>query len=198
MKKGILVSSSAARANILNKLGLSFSVMPSHFDEDSLSFLSKNPCYPKVLSLAKMDYFLSHFSLWEDSFYLITADTMVFFKNSLLGKPSTLEEAKEWLFLFRKKKLEVKTGFTFLYYEEKILRERISGQDSTCLFFRDYSKEEIDFYFSFNPPWQVAGGFAWQNGADLLIERIEGHPSTIEGLPLPALVSFLNRNHIIF
>lgn len=146
--------------------------------------------------MAKMDYFLNTNSLWEEPFYLISADTMVFLKNNLLGKPSSLEQAKEWILLFRKEKIEVKTGFTFVAYEDGVLKERVSGQDSASLFFRDYSKEEIDFYFSSNPPWHVAGGFAWQSGADLLIEKIEGHPSTIEGLPIIDLISFLKRNNI--
>lgn len=198
MKKGILVSSSPARANLLKKLGLNFSIIPSYFDEESCHFLRKSPFYPKILSMAKMDYFLSAFSLENKSFYLVTADTMIFFKNNLIGKPSSQEQAKEWLLIFRKEKIKVKTGFTFIAYEGGILKERVSGQDSASLFFRDYSEEEIDFYFSFNPPWNVAGGFAWQRGADLLVERIEGHPSTIEGLPLPSFISFLKRNKFFF
>ena len=55
------------------------------------------------------------------------------------------------------------------------------------------TEEEIAAYVATGEPLDKAGAYALQGRGGLLVESVEGHPTTIVGLPLPAARRLLAR-----
>lgn len=59
--------------------------------------------------------------------------------------------------------------------------------------FHTLTVEEIEAYVESGEPLDKAGAYAIQGKGALLVESIEGHPTTVVGLPLPATRRLLSR-----
>lgn len=66
-------------------------------------------------------------------------------------------------------------------------------EDALVEFADDISPEEIDAYIATREPLSVAGAFTIDSRGQAFIRRIEGHPSTVVGLSVPALRRILRE-----
>ena len=95
----ILGSSSSRRKQLLEMTGVNFSVKTFNIDENFPSKLIGKEISEHIVS-KKNEPFKKIISNKE---IIITADTLVWFKNKCFGKPKDQNEAKEMLaFFFRK------------------------------------------------------------------------------------------------
>ncbi len=88
----ILASKSPRRKYLLEQAGLCFSVIPSNFDEKSVS-LSRPETYVKVLAEKKAH----NVSKRHPESWVIGADTIVLIGDTILGKPGSKAEARSML-----------------------------------------------------------------------------------------------------
>lgn len=197
MREIILASRSPRRKELLKKLGLSFRVVPSNYEEDMdldlkphtlARYLSKQ----KALAVAKT----------RNGPIVIAADTLIFFQGKLLGKPHTKHAAKAMLQKIQGKKHSVISGFTIIDTERDKTRSILTRSDlvkivsesvETVVYMKKLSKSEIDNYVDSLEPLDKAGAYAIQERGSLLVEKIEGDYYNVVGLPLNALARGLKK-----
>jgi septum formation protein len=185
MKKLILASASPRRKEILEITGLDFSVCASDYEED-LDLSLKPHKLARFLSLKKAEA-VAH--KYKDAI-IIAADTFIYFKNRLLGKPHTEKEAKKMLGILNGKVHSVITGFTIM---DSGSGQIVSKSEVTKVYFKKLTDEEISAYVRSGEPLDKAGAYAVQGLGAVFIEKIDGDFFNVMGLPLCALNESLRK-----
>ncbi len=185
MKKIILASQSPWRKIILEKLGLTFDVVVSDYEEDMTLAL---PPHKLALTLARGK--AEAVAAKNKNALIIAADTFIIFGDRLMGKPGTPERAIEMLTALSGNWHEIITGFVILDGDTGLEVEQLV---STRVHLRQADANEIAAYVATGEPLNVAGGYAVQGRAGALIDRIEGDYWNIVGLPMSALVVELKK-----
>jgi septum formation protein len=179
----ILASSSPRRAELLRQLPLKFRVVPSNATElwhEHLSPLElcQLNAHRKARAVAKKN---------PDALVL-GADTLVFLRNEILGKPRDLAEAKRMLTMLTGRAHQVVTGVSLIHLRAH--RERIFAV-STDVLFRSFSEATVADYLAKVDPLDKAGAYAIQQHGEWLVSEIAGSFSNVVGLPLERLESEL-------
>lgn len=116
--------------------------------------------------------------------YIVGADTVVYFKGRVLGKPRDESEARAFLTMLRGSWHAVITGIAIISLRERAI---IVDYATTHVKMRNYSDEEINAYLSTGEWVGKAGGYAIQGKGALLVEAIVGCFFNVVGLPLSRL-----------
>ena len=176
MKSLILASGSPARKNILTKTKVPFTVDVSDYEEDmSLAmppaelaiYLSKG----KARDVAKR----------HTNAVILGADSFAVFKGELLGKPHTLERAKEMLTMLSGQVHSFITGVTIIDADTK---EEYSETVESKVYFKKLTPQEIEEYLTEEHVLEKAAAYTVQGLGKRLIDKIEGDYTNIMGLPL--------------
>lgn len=185
MRKIILASASERRADIMKLSGIAFDVKPSNYEEDLTLKLPPRKLAEK-LALGKA---LAVSATQRDA-VVIGADTFVLLGRTIMGKPGTVERAKEMLKALSGKKHTVLTGFALV--DTKSGRRK-SGVEETTVWFKKLSPREIDTYVREGKPSPLglAGAYAIQAQAAKFVTKIEGDYFNIVGLPISRIASEL-------
>ena len=115
----ILASGSPRRRELLNQMGLTFTVKPVDADESLTPGLSPRE-QVKLLSLKKAQAAADAFGAEP---VILTADTVVVLGDTILGKPRDAEDAKKMLLALSGTHHLVLTGVTCgdLFYQDILL-----------------------------------------------------------------------------
>jgi septum formation protein len=184
-KKIILGSQSPRRKTLLEGLGISPEVRINDMDESIPADLPAHQA-PEYLAKKKALAFLPH--LLQDEL-LITADTVVIIDQQVLNKPLDLEEAKAMLRRLSGRMHEVVSGVCI-----SSLSHSHSFSETTSVFFRPLSEEQITYYVEHYRPLDKAGAYGIQEWIGLVaIEKIEGDFYNVMGLPVGRLVEEMNK-----
>ncbi|KAJ3320820.1 hypothetical protein HDV06_004831 [Boothiomyces sp. JEL0866] len=177
----VLASGSPRRKEILERLGLKFTVQVSDFPEN----LPKN--------LAPQDYVLQTATAKTQSVYeqnkdalVIGADTVVILEDKILEKPSSKENAFEMLKKQSGKSHSVLTAVC-LIKDGQIH----SFVEKTLVTFGELTDQEILDYVATGEPMDKAGGYGYQGLGCTLVKSIEGCYYNVVGLPVYRLVQKL-------
>lgn len=180
----ILASKSPRRQHLLGELGFNFRTV-NHFDMDEV--------YPSVLRAAEIPLYLArakatcYDTLIESNTLLITADTIVWLNNEVIGKPASAEEAVEMLQRLSGNMHEVFTGVCIRSFSGETLFHAASK-----VYFRKLSDEEIRYYVNRYEPLDKAGAYGVQEWIGYVgVERIEGSYFNVMGLPVQQLYNEL-------
>ena len=111
---------------------------------------------------------------------LIGADTIVFYRNSIIGKPENSDETYRILKKLGGKRHQVLTGVAILTFP--CGPKRVFYETSDVLF-KTYSDEEIIKYAKTDEPYDKAGGYAVQGTWGKHIARITGDIDNVIGFP---------------
>lgn len=187
MKEIILASSSPRRQSLLENLGICFSTISTNIDE---SFLPQESPRNAVRRLARLKAERAIPLLREDCL-LIAADTIVVLDGQVMGKPGSKEDALEMLTQLSGRCHEVITAICI----------RTAGgceveDETTRVYFRHLSKEEIKAYVASGEPADKAGAYGIQGRGGLLVQRIEGCYFNVVGLPMSRLYLMLKKHGI--
>ena len=175
----ILASASPRRAELLRQLNLKFQVVPSEameiFDAQisPLEICQLN-AHRKARAVAKK----------IPDALVLGADTLVFLKCDIFGKPRDLADARWMLARLQGRTHQVVTGVSLIH--QRACRERIFAV-STDVTFRPLDEKQILDYLSKINPLDKAGAYAIQEHGELLVEEISGSYSNVVGLPLERL-----------
>ncbi len=178
----LLASNSPRRKELLAGLGLTFDVFVKEVEED----------YPAELKGSEVATYLAAHK--ADQYYddlsdqiLITADTIVCLADDVLNKPADYDEAFRMLTSLSGKSHEVITGVCILTRDHKEV-----FFDTTKVYFKELSEQEIDYYITNYKPFDKAGAYGIQEWIGKIgIERIEGSYFNVVGLPVQKLYSHL-------
>jgi len=177
----ILGSSSSRRKQLLEMTGVNFSVKTFNIDENFPSKLIGKEISEHIVS-KKNEPFKKIISNKE---IIITADTLVWFKNKCFGKPKDQNEAKEMLALFSGNTHSVITSVGFLTSNKfEIITE------STEVSYKDLNTSEIDYYVQTVNPVDKAGSYGIQDWIGMIgVEKIIGSYTSVLGLPIPQVIN---------
>lgn len=185
MAKLILASGSPRRRELLERIGLTdFEVRVPEVEEAFPEGLTPE----ETVSWISREKAQAARALWGTEDLLITADTMVFLGNRRLGKPHSEEEALEMLTALQGRRHTVCTGVTV--GQGKRLE---TEAESTSVYFRPASREELLAYIATGEPMDKAGSYGVQGKGALLVERLEGDFFNVMGLPVLRLSRMLSR-----
>lgn len=175
----ILASKSPRRQELLLSLGIEFRVVTKEVDEHYPNHLTKEEI-PIFLAELKAKSILSDL---KDNDLLITADTIVWHDNTVLGKPKDKGEAIGML-----KKL---SGCEHMVISGVCLsstKKQRSFNSISKVRFKVLSEGEIDYYVSNYKPYDKAGGYGIQEWIGFVgITGIEGSFYNVMGLPVQQL-----------
>lgn len=180
MRKVILASGSPRRKELLEMMGLDFTVVPSGFDE-WLDDAEDPKDMAITLGLGKARDVAKHY---PDAI-VIGGDTIVTVDGRQLGKAATTDEARDILRSLAGRAHTVTTSVIVMCEEEPF---EYAAADEATVTFKPYNLAEVEKYLATNDWHDKAGAYGIQSGAGPLIERIEGDLETIIGLPSRLLI----------
>jgi septum formation protein len=173
----VLASASPQRREMLERLGIEFSVEVSGVEEITHGD-------PKEVVLANA--LLKARSASRSGVLTIGCDTDVVVEGHLIGKPEDEMRAHEYLAQLSGRTHEVVSGLAVLGPEDDRVR---TGTVETRVTFRPLEVSEIDAYVATGEWRGRAGGYAIQGVGASLVERVEGDISNVIGLPIGLLLS---------
>jgi septum formation protein len=182
--KLILASSSERRAEILANAGLPFSVLSSAVDESSYPGEAAAALVQRLAN-AKADLVTARA---VGPAIILAADTEVVLDDQILGKPSSIEDARHMLQQLSGRTHAVLTGVALIRLPDG---ERRQFVESTLVHFRPIADEELSAYLATEESFDKAGAYAIQGRAGRFIPRIEGCYFNVVGLPLSRVLTEL-------
>lgn len=173
--KLILASNSRTRKEVLDKVGLSYDVIPSDIEEKSDKIDPKE--YVMDLSKQKADNVAK--KLKEG--VIISADSIIYIDNKKLEKPKTKEQAKEMLINLSGRVNYAVTGVTIIdLYQNK----SITLNEVTEVYFDELTDEEIDWYIENEQYIFERCGYSIAGKSAIYIPKINGDYYNILGMPI--------------
>ena len=183
----ILASASPRRRQLLSDAGYRFKVVHPDIDETAYSADQIEPSrYAEQLALAKAK---SIADKYPESL-VIGADTIVDFLGRIIGKPSDAKEARQIVQLLFSTPHQVITGLAICRIRDGI---EIVTNDSTTVYPKPLTKEQIAGHIKSNSWKDKAGAYAIQENGDEFIEKIEGSMTNVMGLPMELLEQLLHK-----
>ena len=176
----ILASKSPRRRQLLSGTGLNYRTVNHDDSEEVFPSVLKREEIPMYLARAKAS---NYAHLLVPNTLLITADTIVWLDNEVIGKPDGRDDAIHMLMKLSGHMHEVFTGVCI----RTVDRESVFHA-STKVFFRKFSEEEIKYYVSTYEPMDKAGAYGVQEWIGYVgVEHIEGSFYNVMGLPVQKL-----------
>jgi len=180
----ILASASPRRRELLKNLGLKFDIMVEDVDE---GFPGRNPS-AMVEALAERKARAVAVRV-RDSL-VIGADTVVFWRGTVLGKPAGPEQAATMLAGLSGDAHEVYTGVALVRAGDL---HTVVDHECTRVRFRVLTTDEIAWYVNSGEPLDKAGAYGIQGRGGLFVRGIEGCYFNVVGLPLAKLALLFRR-----
>ena len=181
--KIILASGSPRRQAFFKNLDLDFEIQVKEIDETYPSNL-KGSDITDHIAKAKASAFIN----LQNKDILITSDTIVWLNEEAIGKPKDLEDAKQMLRKLSGQVHQVITSvcFTSLGFQKIV-------NDTTKVWFKTLSEEEIEYYIKVYKPFDKAGSYGIQEWIGYIgIDKIEGCYFNVMGLPTRLVYKTLN------
>jgi len=182
----ILGSNSPRRKELLGGLNLPFETrIIADIDE---SYPAELPIHeiPLFIARQKAKAYLPDLASNE---LLITADTIVSCRDTVLGKPTDHEDAIGMLTALSGCSHEVITGVCI-----SALKKEISFSVTSIVTFALLSEKEIRYYVEKYKPYDKAGAYGIQEWIGYIgVERINGSFYNVMGLPIQRLYQELKR-----
>lgn len=178
----ILASGSPRRQQFLKDLNLDFTIQLKEVDE----------VYPPHLKGKEITDYLaelksSEFTDLNKNDILITSDTIVWLEGKAIGKPNNKQDALRILKELSGKKHQVFTSICLKTSTDiKIIN------DTTDVYFKELTDDEINYYLDKFQPYDKAGGYGIQDWIGLIgVEKIDGSYFNVMGLPVHKLYAEL-------
>ncbi|KAG7536738.1 Inosine triphosphate pyrophosphatase-like [Arabidopsis suecica] len=183
--KLILGSSSIARRQILTDMGYQFTLMSADIDEKSIR---KETPEELVLALAeaKADAIVSKLQTTEcaneeQPTVLIASDTVVVYEDAVREKPSSVEEAREYIRGYSKGHTATVSSVAVTNIKTGV---RKGGVDRVEIYFNEIPEETIEKLIEEGMVLKVAGALLIEHPLMLsCVKEVVGTTDSVMGLP---------------
>ncbi len=187
-EKIILASASERRKDILNMLGIDFTISPADIDEesfkaDSPSELVEILAYEKAKACSKV---------YSDG-YIIGSDTIVYFDGEIILKPKHYDDAFRILKKLNNNTNYVYTGVCVLNAKTG---EYYTAFDESEVSFKDNSDETIKKFIELDQPYDKSGSYSISGIGSVLIREIKGEFYSVLGLSVRRLTELFEKHGI--
>lgn len=181
MRTYILASRSPRRKELLEEMGLSFTVVSMEIEEHlrtdiELTKAVEQLAYEKAEAVARCH---------PDSI-VIGADTVVALGAQVFGKPKDEAQAREMLRALSGKRHQVIGGVAVLSAQQQVTFSCVTNVQ-----FYPISETEITDYIRSGEPMDKAGAYGIQGLGKRFVEGIEGDYFNVVGLPVSRLLRVL-------
>jgi septum formation protein len=187
----VLASASLRRQELLRAVGLEFTVVPADVDETRRPDEKPVDYVERVARDKAMAVVAKLGIVAAGDVVVLAADTTVHVDGDVLGKPVDDEDAERMLRLLSGRTHQVHTA---------VVAWRISGLDmitvTTDVTFVDLDDETLDWYLATGEHRDKAGAYGMQGAAGALVERVDGSPTNVIGLPLAETVTLLRHSGV--
>ncbi|MBQ7879134.1 MAG: septum formation protein Maf [Clostridia bacterium] len=183
----VLASASPRRKELLKEVVDDFEIIPSAFDESSVTEKDPKKLVKKLAEGKAKDVALQE---ENEGKIVLGSDTVVAYKNEVLGKPKDEANAVRMLTMLSGKKHYVYTGVCFATVKDG-KTETVSTVVGTAVYFNELSQEWIRSYVAGGSPMDKAGAYGIQDGG--LVKKIKGSYSNVVGLPVEKLQKTLKK-----
>src|SRR5579862_3142661 len=182
----ILASTSRYRRELLSRLGLPFSVVSPGIDEALVPH--ETPlARAQRLALAKARAVAER----EPTATVLGSDQVAICKGELLEKPGTAERCRAQLRWLSAAAATYYTAVALVLLERN---QALQFVDTTTVYFRALTEEEIERYIAAEQPFDCAGGFRSEVlGVSLFARVVSEDPTGLIGLPLIAVARGLRQ-----
>ncbi|MBT7895855.1 MAG: septum formation protein Maf [Flavobacteriales bacterium] len=181
----VLGSNSSRRKKILEKMNIKVEVRASNIDESITSDI--NIIEIPVFLAQKKSNSLSK-DLKEKEI-LITADTVVIYKDKIITKPKNSLDAKKILEKLSNNTHQVITGVCIRSQNKEHTFSNI-----TEVTFNNLNDNDIDYYIKQFNPYDKAGSYGIQEWIGLIgVKKIKGSYTNVVGLPSSQVYQELNK-----
>lgn len=174
----ILASSSPRRQALLKQAGIAFSIRIPDVDESQVTV---HDPIEKVKQLATIK--AENIVLHSEQEVILSADTVVSYKQRIFEKPPHKEDAYQMLSALSGEVHEVVTGVMI-----RSLQKEIVFAERTQVVFWPLTDEELEWYVSTNEPYDKAGGYGIQSLGAMFVKEIRGDYYNVVGLPISRVV----------
>jgi septum formation protein len=188
----ILASSSPRRLELLERLGLDPAVHPSDVEE------RWHPCERVEQYVARVAAEKAAAvgdalrggpgAIGGADAIVLGADTEVVLEGAPLGKPRDAEHARVMLRSLSGRTHQVISAVSLLLASG----DSVGLLDSAEVTFADLSEGLLEWYVATGEPRGKAGAYALQGRGAALVERLDGDPTTVIGLPLRPTAELLS------
>jgi septum formation protein len=167
----------------MEKMGLTFDIIPSKFEEH-LDHARSTEEVAVELALGKANDVAKKYP----EAIVIGSDTIVSVDGKQYGKPKDEQDARQTLILLAGRTNIVTTAVVVVCKaEDTEMRDVISS----IIFFKPLNRTKLETYLAAGDWHDKAGSYGIQGGAAPLIERIEGEYDAVLGLPTRPLADML-------
>lgn len=187
----ILASQSPRRKEILEQVGVKFTIIPSEKEEIITS--SDPVAVVRELAYMKADDIAS---MIEEDALIIGTDTVVVYNNQILGKPRDEAHAKEMLRELQNQVHEVYSGVALIEKKEGQVERTWNFSVCTQVGFCEISEEQIERYVATGEPMDKAGAYGIQGKFAIYINQLVGDYYNVVGLPISRIYEVLMENGI--
>lgn len=191
MHQFILASASPRRKEILEQVGVAFTVSVSRKKEETIRKAPEKVVME--LSAQKAEDVAESAGV---NTIVIGADTVVSYKGQILGKPKDEKEAESMLLKLQGTVHQVYTGVTIVIKGENGERRTLRFYEETKVFLRSMTVEQIRSYIATGEPMDKAGSYGIQGRFAVYVKRIEGDYYNVVGLPIQAIYTALRGEGI--
>ncbi len=208
----VLASASPRRQELLRNAGISFTVQPADVDETPHAAESPRDCAERLAREKAL-------AVWQTrpQDLVLGADTIVVVNETILGKPTSSEDAARMLRLLSGRVHQVITGVCLVTPVASSQlsaasnpkaqgaplpgssrdplatgsRQLATASETTLVTMCELSDDEIRAYVATGEPMDKAGAYAIQGIASRWIPRIEGDYCNVVGLPVALVYRML-------
>lgn len=218
-QKIILASGSPRRKELMQQAGLEFEVKPAKGEEvitsdvpqevvKQLSFQKAAEIFAQETGINALDealqitYVNSNFDKKSQGNFgdfsagdiqspvVIGADTVVSYKQKILGKPKDKEQARKMISGIQGDEHKVITGVTVLWKQDGKIHSFVFAEE-TQVYVYEMTDEEIENYISSDEPYDKAGAYGIQGMFGVYVKGIHGDYNNVVGLPIARLYQAL-------
>lgn len=179
----VLASQSPRRKELLEVLGLPFTVTAPGIDESPNPGESPETYVVRVAREKALDV-----ASRVTGSVVLSADTVVTIDGEILGKPSRRDDAIRMLMKLSGRQHRVLTAVCVIDQFSSSMRE---GREETTVSFNALTTDQIQAYIDREDVMDKAGAYAIQGFASVFIPRISGSYSNVMGLPLALVYELL-------
>lgn len=191
----ILASGSPRRRELLGSLGFKFELIPAEGEEIITSEVPSEVVTSLANQKAK-EIFHKVLRDNKDTLVVIGSDTVVSYKEKILGKPKDKDDARKMIESISGDTHEVYTGVSVIY--------GASGEEKEFTFYEctkvnvyPMDEDEIEAYLNTDEPYDKAGAYGIQGLFGKFVRGIEGDYNCVVGLPVARLYLEMKKHRLI-
>jgi septum formation protein len=185
----VLASQSKRRAEILKAQGYDVVVKPAYGVKETSPYVR-----PSSVVMHHAEKKARAVAAQVPRAVVVGADTVIYFKKKIIGKPRTMPAAVATLRSFQNKKHVVYTGVCICRADTQ---EQVLFYERTTVVFKKMNAAAIKSYLAAIDPFDKAGAYAIQEHGHLIIKKIRGSHANVIGFPIETfnkkIKTFLRR-----